>query len=475
MSKKNAILLMLMVLSASCFSQLHAQGPQGGGPIINSAIVPQYCQGNTPTNNSRVPIWYWAEISGLTPGATYRYYTTMDSLNASPTSNGAGVPVLINAISGTIRRTTNPGLTNSSGHDSLVADNTGGYAGWFGVDASGNGRYVPGATLYPLLVMNNGTPNSTTIAYRILLTAYPVTVINFGTTASATEGTALYDSLNSASKNFNCLYDNVTATGRPISIAITEDDGCDLYALTSTAAFYRNNVDTLPMHWGTIIPNTLANGIRAIEERAFTGGMPIDTVTDSDGWWCSGVNTANMTGGNAGTYLNSTFVLSSSASIPDTVWVNLSANFNAMTNDTGATITWDFGDTSSTVTGASVTHTYLSSGIYSVTVVISNGGCSDTIWQNIVVMLGTSTPRIIQLGYTISPNPSDGLFNITSTSAIEKEIEVYDVLGNLVYTQTFSGTTASADLSAFDKGVYFMRITENAQGGKTATKRIVLQ
>jgi PKD repeat protein len=463
----------ILVLTLSCMAG-YAQ-TAAGGPTVNSALVPQYCQGVTPTNNNRVPIWYWAEISGLTPGATYRYYTTMDSLNASPTSNGAGVPMLINAISGTIRRTTNPGLTNSAGHDSLVVGNGGTYAGWFGVDASGNGRYVPGATLYPLIVMNNGTPGSTTVAYRILLTAYPVTVINFGTTAAATEGTALYDSLNSAPKNFNCLYDNVTATGRPISIAITEDDGCDLFSITSTAAFYRNNVDTMAMRWGTIIPNTLANGIRAIEERAFTGGMPVDTVTDSDGWWCSGVNTANMTGGNAGTYLNSTFSLSSSASIPDTVWVNLSANFNATTNDTAATITWDFGDTSSTATGASVTHTYLSSGIYSVTVVISNGGCSDTIWQNIVVMLGTSTPRIIQLGYTIAPNPSEGLFNITATSAIEKEIEVYDVLGNLVYTQTFSGTTTFADLSAFDKGVYFMRITENVQGGKTATKRIVLQ
>lgn len=472
MSKKNAILLVLLLSALTGYSQTAPNF--AGGPTIVTALVPQYCQGNTPTNNSRIAIWYWAEIVGLTPGATYRYYTTMDSLNASPSSNGAGVPMLINGVSGTIRRTTNPGLTNSAGHDSLIADNTGGYAGWFGVDASGNGRYVPGATLYPLIVMNNGVTASTTVAYRILLSSYPVTVINFGTTAAATEGSALYDSLDAAPKNFMCLYDNVAATGRPISIAITEDDGCDLYAITSTAAFYRNSVDTLPMRWGTIIPNSLATGIRALEERAFTGGTVVDVVADADGWWCSGVNTALMTSGSSGTYLNSTFVLSSSASIPDTVWVNLSANFNVTTNDPNATITWDYGDTG-TGSGAMTSHTYTSAGIVSVTVVISNGGCTDTIWQNVVVELGMTIPRNIQLGFDISPNPSNGMFYISSRSAIEKEVQVFDVLGNPLYTTTFTGPTADIDLSGMQKGVYFMRVTENVQGGKTATKRIVIQ
>lgn len=469
--KKDAILLLLLLSAITGFSQTV---PNIGGPTIVTALVPQYCQGNTPTNNSRVPIWYWAEITGLTPGATYRFYTTMDSLNASPTSNGAGVPMLINSVSGTVRRTTNPGLTNSSGHDSLIADNSGGYAGWFGVDASGNGRYVPGATLYPLMVMNNGVTGSTTVAYRILLTAYPVTVINFGTTTSVTEGSAIYDSLDAAPKNFMCLYDNVAATGRPISIAITEDDGCDLYAITSTAAFYRNSVDTLPMHWGTIIPNSLATGIRALEERAFTGGTVVDVVADADGWWCSGVNTALMTAGSSGTYLNSTFVLSSSASIPDTVWVGLSANFNVTTNDPNATITWDYGDTG-TGSGAMTSHTYTSAGIVSVTVIISNGGCTDTIWQNVVVELGMTIPRNVQLGFDVSPNPSNGMFNITARSSIEKEVQVYDVLGNPLYSTTFTGPTTELDLTGLQKGVYFMRITENVQGGKTATKRIVIQ
>lgn len=460
--KKNAILFVLLFSAIAANAQI----------TVNNAVVPQYCQGNNGTNNSRVPVWYWAEISGLTPSATYRYYTTMDTLNASPTSNGAGVPMLINSTSGTIRRTSNPGLTNSSGHDSLTADSSGNYSGWFGTDASGNGRYAPGNTLYPLMIFNNGA-GGTSVASRVLLSAHPVTVVNFGTTSSPLEGSALYDSLNATPKNFICLYDNVASTGRPISIAITENDGLDLYSVTSTAAFYRNNVDTMSMRWGTIIPNTLATGIQALQERSFNNGQVVNTSVDADGWWCSGVNTVNMISGAAGTYLNSTFTLSSSAAIPDTVWTNLSANFNATTNDPNATISWDFGDTA-TASGASVTHTYTTSGVVSVTVIISNGGCSDTIWHNVTVMLGTNVPRQLTLGFDIFPNPTTGIVNVNAKTSAEKEIVVYNVLGTAVFSQTFTGTSSAIDLSSLEKGVYFMRVRETA-GGKNATKRIVIE
>ena len=305
--------------------------------VVDTALVPLYTQGINGTNNNRVPCWFWVELSGLTPNATYRYYTTMDTIGAAANSNGAGVPLLINAVSGTIRRTTNPSLSNSANHDSLTADSAGTYKGWFGVDASGNGRYTPGNTIYPKLIMNNGTPNSTATQTRLLLSGYHITVINFGTNNAATEGTALYDSLNALPKNFICTYDNVNAAGRPVTISIVENDGLDLYLVTSTASFYQNNVDTLNGRWGAIIPNTLAAGIQALEERAFIGGTPVDTVIDSDGFWCYGVNTANMAGGNAGIYLNSTFTLSASAIIPDTAYTGIAANFSAVSNSPYAT------------------------------------------------------------------------------------------------------------------------------------------
>jgi len=464
-----ALILGILMLSLTA----QAQTAQGGGPSVLDGLVPQYSQGASTTNNSRVPCWYWLTLNGLSQNATYRYYSALDSMNAAPSSNGAGNSYFLNSVSGVVRRTTNPTLTNNGGYDSLTTDSSGVYSGWFAVEPTGNGRFTPGTILYPKLMLNNGAGGSS-VQYRILASNFPVTIINFGTTNTATQGTALYDSLNAASKNFICTYNNINATGRPISISIVEYEGIDHEAISSIAAFYRNNVDSMSGHWGAIIPNTLANGIRALEERSYNTGAPVDTVMDSDGYWCSGVNTANMAGGNAGIYLNSTFSLTATANIPDTVWTGLPANMDVNTNDANASITWDFGD-ASTGTGAIVSHTYNTPGVVQVVVVISNGGCSDTIVQNVMVMLDTSTPRIVSLGFDVFPNPSTGLFNVKSPSSIEKEIEVYNVLGEAVFTYTYTGNTTTIDLSNLDKGVYFIRIKENVSGGKNGTKRIIIE
>ena len=82
-----------------------------GGPIASNAIVPKYIEGNSPTNNNRVPFYFWGEVSGLTPNATYHFYCAMDTANPSTSSNGAGLPYLINPVSTIIRRVLNPSMT----------------------------------------------------------------------------------------------------------------------------------------------------------------------------------------------------------------------------------------------------------------------------------------------------------------------------------------------------------------------------
>ncbi|GAB4133170.1 MAG: hypothetical protein Fur0041_05170 [Bacteroidia bacterium] len=462
--KKIFLSFFIATLSLSAFAQIS----------VVSAIVPNYMQGVNGTNNNRVPMWFWVELSGLTPSATYRYYTSVDTLNAAANSNGAGNAYLVNMVSGTIRRTANVSMTNAAGYDSLVANSNGVYKGWMGVEPTANGRFTPGNTVYPKIMMNNGA-GGTTVATRILLSSYPVKVINFGTaSASPVEGTALYDSLNAAPKNFICVHDSVNANGRPVSIAIVEDDAMDLFAVTSVASFYRNNVDTLPAHWGTIIPNNLPNGIRALMERTFSTGMPMDTVTDADGWWCSGLNTVNMSAGNIGLYLNSTFVLSASAIIPDTAYVNQSAFFNVTSNDPSAYYNWDFGDASLPISGANVSHAYTSPGVYSVTLIITNGACSDTIHHNILVLLGTGLSVQPQLWFGTNPNPSNGMITVTTKFANEKTFVVFNTLGEQVSGGVYSGTSVEIDLTGYPKGIYFVKVQET-ETGKAGIKKIVLQ
>jgi hypothetical protein len=73
----------------------------------------------------------------------------------------------------------------------------------------------------------------------------------------------------------------------------------------------------------------------------------------------------------------------------------------------------------------------------------------------------------------IYPNPGSGVYTITSGSDLAKDILVYDMMGKLVSaTYQVTGTTASVDISASPKGVYFVQVIT---GGNIETQRIVNQ
>lgn len=458
----------IFVFAFFCLTALGA----GAQIVVNNALVPYYIEGASSTNNNRTPFWFWAEVEGLTPGATYHYYTTMDTLNASSTSNGAGNTYLVNTTTGTIRRTANTSMTNNAGYDSLTADSNGIYSGWFGVEPTGNGRFTAGNTVYPKLIMNNGA-GGTTVANRVLL-PYSVSVLSYGnTTMSNTQGSAIYDSLNAQPKNFICVYDNQTAGGRPISIAIVENDGMDLYGVSSVAAFYKNMVDTLDFHWGTILPNNLPGGIEALEERDFMTGMPIDTVTDADGIWCYGTNTINPSNGNTGAYLNSTYVLSASASIPDTTWTSFGTTFTANATSPNANYNWDFGDGNQD-TGAVVINVYANAGVYNVQVIVSTGGCADTINHTIIVLLSTDIRTVPSLWFGTTPNPTTGEIRLTTKDNNTKTITVTNLLGETISTQRMNGNSITLDLSGQQTGLYFIRVKDEVTG-RTGIRKIILQ
>lgn len=443
-----------------------------GGPSVLSAIVPTYIEGTTSTNNNRVPFWFYGEINGLTPGATYHYFIAIDTLNANSTSNGAGIPYLVNPASRDIRRISNPSMTATTGYDSLTADSTGVIRGWFGIEPTGNGRFTPGATIYPKIMLNDGM-GGTTVLYRVLFSNFPVTVLGFGTTSmSTTQGSALYDSLDAAPKNFICVYDNTTATGRPLGIGIVENDSM-LLQFSSIAGFYRNQVDSLNFHWGIIVPNDLPNGIRALEERSFINASPVDTVTDSDGMWCYGTNTINMSNGNQGAYLNSTFTLSASANIPDTTWTGIPTVFSATSNSPNTTFTWDFGDLG-TASGSNVNHTYLAPGVVNVEVIISTGGCSDTINHTVVVELSTGIITPMPLSFQLMPNPANGEFYIATKDHHEKMVVVTDLLGQVVYSEMLTGNKVSVDITGQPKGIYLVQVKDTVSG-KSGVKKLILQ
>jgi hypothetical protein len=71
----------------------------------------------------------------------------------------------------------------------------------------------------------------------------------------------------------------------------------------------------------------------------------------------------------------------------------------------------------------------------------------------------------------ISPNPSTGIFTITSSEKFQ--YSVYDVFGREVFQSTNSSVQSTTlDLSSYPKGIYFMRIKS---GEIIFSRKIVLQ
>lgn len=70
---------------------------------------------------------------------------------------------------------------------------------------------------------------------------------------------------------------------------------------------------------------------------------------------------------------------------------------------------------------------------------------------------------------TIYPNPSTGIFNIVSQQVIA--VEIYDLLGKLVYNQQLVSGTNSIDISNINTGVYLLKATD-ANGNSESHKLI---
>jgi photosystem II stability/assembly factor-like uncharacterized protein len=73
----------------------------------------------------------------------------------------------------------------------------------------------------------------------------------------------------------------------------------------------------------------------------------------------------------------------------------------------------------------------------------------------------------------ISPNPSDGIFNIKIPLNVNSSVTVYNYLGQVVKQEkNITNDTHPLDMSGFSRGVYIVRILSD---GKTASKKIILK
>lgn len=70
----------------------------------------------------------------------------------------------------------------------------------------------------------------------------------------------------------------------------------------------------------------------------------------------------------------------------------------------------------------------------------------------------------------IYPNPSEGIFTVSGTGI--RQIELFDLTGKFIFKKEESGPSITIDLSAYKKGLYFVKIVTNSE---TSIKKLVIE
>lgn len=256
-------------------------------PTMTELLFPQFMVGaNTAT---RVPTWALVRFDNLQPNTTYRYRTGADSTFNGNTPNGAGNNIHYNANIENYNYDTNPSDNLIPGRHSLFTTgaNETSKTVWLNLVATANARFNEGRNMNWIVLFRDSVRGLDSRYVSTNTTSARL----FGTGANNITGIVDTTSALQA-RSIVCLYDNTTGTGQPISTAIVQDDGT---VITAAVNFFAV-LDGVSGSWATVVPNSLANGIRRVEQRSLLTGQIINSFVDNDGVWAT-VDTRNPRGG----------------------------------------------------------------------------------------------------------------------------------------------------------------------------------
>jgi hypothetical protein len=271
-----------------------------------------------------------------------------------------------------------------------------------------------------------------------------------------------------------------TLTAGTYTLTVTDSNGC-----SATAA---ESITYPPMLTAT--PNLISEATCYGEDDGKASVTPIGgNQPYTYSWFPAGGTNATAESLSAGTYI---------VTVTDSNGCTATADVT-ITQAPGMVITTDSVDVSifggcvgeaavTVVSGGVPPYTYLWSpggqttdtikgqceGAYCCTVTGANG-CSEDVC---VIITDASAVANISSGngpISIYPNPSNGLFTISGINR-EARVEIYDVLGQNLHTQTLGGNPNKNLINLSDKasGVYFYRVVTN-DGSMLGCGKIVIQ
>lgn len=103
----------------------------------------------------------------------------------------------------------------------------------------------------------------------------------------------------------------------------------------------------------------------------------------------------------------------------------------------------------------------LAEGCYTVTITDAQG-CSNTASECVSFDTGILNQVLKTESINVLPNPNNGVFNLEFATSSDRQIEIINVLGQLIKSNTVITSTASIDISSFADGIYYAKvISEN--------------
>lgn len=154
-----------------------------------------------------------------------------------------------------------------------------------------------------------------------------------------------------------------------------------------------------------------------------------------------------------------------------------SFTFNVIGAQNADTYTWDFGDNTGASGDGSKTHSYSGNGTYNATLTLSNQCGEITITRVIQCMTGaTGVNNLSGLNAALKmyPNPSKDKVTISNKSSIKMSgIEIYNVIGQKVYSVKAGTDTLDINIESLATGIYNVII--NTDQGKVTKKLEVIK
>ncbi|MFT3981854.1 MAG: lamin tail domain-containing protein [Ferruginibacter sp.] len=458
---------------------------------FHSVATPQYIGGGIST--TRLPVMYYATVTGLSPNTSYRYITQAQlSSNFGGTALGAGNPILINhsASPMTFIYSTSPSVNTANSYGLFETDATGSFTGAFGFVPSGNATYfTSGLQVYPTIAIAEDV-DPATIQYRFALDQ-SVTVINTG----AADGTFIKGLSSAIAGNVVGLWSTVDGNlvaQRPLAMTIVE---APTFAGATWGTSFITGYDLTAGAWNTIIPNANANGVRLIQQFDLATGNVIGCNSDADGVWPSGANTVSPTGGSTAIQITAAEAPINTGSCFSILPVTISS-FNVQKSGNNARISWTTEQeintrefvversrdqrtwtTVATIAAAGTSSSRLSysttdftpaKGInfYRLKLVDANNSFTNSATKS--VLFGSADAVLV------TPNPATSFATVYmgKTDNSVSEIVVSDLNGKIIERARTADQTYTLETGRYSKGLYVIKVIT---GATITTNKLVVQ